>query len=102
MLRTTLTVAAFVFSAAAFSQPAARPIDCSKAKDPQRCEQRVAKAKDVRDRARKACEGRKGDEARECMRRETCAQAKDPAKCEARLKSKADRRAKMREPQDKK
>jgi hypothetical protein len=49
------------------------------------------------EKARKACEGKAGDEARECMRREMCAQSKDPAACESRAKARAERRAKMQE-----
>jgi hypothetical protein len=71
--------------------------DCSKAKDPKACEERLAKAKAARDKARKACEGRKGDEHRDCMRRELCAQTKDPARCEAQVKEAAARRAKIQE-----
>jgi hypothetical protein len=41
-------------------------------------------AKAAHEKARKACEGKKGEEGRDCMRREMCAQAKDPGKCEAR------------------
>ena len=59
--------------------------------------ERHAKMKAAHEQARKACEGRKGDDARECMRREMCAQAKDPAACEARGKAQAERRAKMQE-----
>jgi hypothetical protein len=76
---------------------AERRIDCSKAKDPKACEERLAKAKAAHEKARQACEGRKGDEARDCMRREMCAQSKDPAKCEARIKEHAAQRAKIRE-----
>jgi len=71
--------------------------DCSKAKDPKACEERLAKAKAAHEKARKACEGKKGEEGRDCMRREMCAQAKDPGKCEAQVKEAAARRAKIRE-----
>jgi len=63
-------------------------VDCSKAKDPKRCE----KMKAARGNARKACEGKQGDAHRDCMRHEMCAQAKDPAKCEARAKEAQQRR----------
>ena len=53
--------------------------------------------RNAREKARKACEGKSGDEARDCMRREMCAQSKDPAACEARAKERAERRAKMQE-----
>ncbi|MGQ0547833.1 MAG: hypothetical protein ACT4P3_21305 [Betaproteobacteria bacterium] len=49
------------------------------------------------EKARKACEGKSGDEARDCMRREMCAQSQDPAACEARAKQRAERRAGLRE-----
>jgi hypothetical protein len=74
-----------------------RRFDCSKAKDPKACEERVARAKAARDKARQACAGKKGDEGRDCMRREMCAQTKDPAKCEAQVKEAAARRAQIRE-----
>lgn len=78
-----------------------RRFDCSKAKDPKACEERLAKAKAAHEKARQACEGKKGTEGRDCMRHEMCAQASDPAKCEARAKERMtraqERRAKMRE-----
>ena len=58
-------------------------VDCSKAKDPARCEERVAKMKAARSQAQKACEGKQGDARRDCMRKQMCAQAKDPGRCEA-------------------
>ena len=73
-----------------------RRFDCSKAKDPKACEERLARAKAAHAKARKACEGKKGEEGRDCMRREMCAQAKDPAKCEAQVKEAAARRAQIR------
>ena len=84
-------------SASLLAQAPSRGIDCSRAKDPEACEERVAKGKAAFAKARRACEGRKGDEARECMRRELCAQTKDPARCEAQAKEGAERRAKIRE-----
>jgi Spy/CpxP family protein refolding chaperone len=81
---------------------AERRFDCSKAKDPKACEQRVAKMKAARDKARQACQGKEGTEARDCMRREMCAQSADPAKCEARMKERAERRSRMREQHQKK
>jgi Spy/CpxP family protein refolding chaperone len=74
-----------------------RRFDCSKAKDPKACEERLAKAKAAHQKARQACEGKKGTEGRDCMRREMCAQTKDPAKCEAQAKERAAQRAKIRE-----
>ena len=62
--------------------------DCSKAKDPKRCEERREKRKA----AQKACAGKQGDAHRDCMRHEMCAQAKDPAQCEARAKAARERR----------
>jgi len=56
-------------------------VDCSKAKDPARCEERVAKFKAARSSAEKACEGKQGDARHDCMRKEMCAQAKDPKAC---------------------
>ena len=59
----------------------AQPVDCSKAKDPARCEERVAKFKAARGEAKKACEGKQGDAHRDCMRKQMCAQVKDPKAC---------------------
>jgi hypothetical protein len=70
----------------------AEPVDCSKAKDPARCEERVAKFKAARGGAEKACQGKQGEARHDCMRREMCSQAKDPAKCEARAKASRERR----------
>lgn len=104
MLRTLITAALLACGTAAFAQPdagKARRIDCSKAQDPKACEERLAKAKAAHQKARQACEAKKGEERRDCMRRELCAQSQDPAKCEARVKEKAsergERRAKIRE-----
>jgi hypothetical protein len=66
--------------------------DCSKAKDPKRCEERREKMKAAHSQAEKACAGKQGDAHRDCMRHEMCAQAKDPAKCEARAKANRERR----------
>lgn len=71
--------------------------DCSKTKDPKACEERLAKARAAHARARQACEGRQGDEARDCMRREMCAQSAEPAKCEARFKERLAQRSRIRE-----
>src|SRR5947209_4459095 len=51
----------------------AEPVDCSKAKDPARCEERVAKFKAAHSSAEKACEGKQGDARRDCMRKQMCA-----------------------------
>src|SRR5207244_1613659 len=46
-----------------------RRFDCSKAKDPKACEERLAKAKAAHQKARQACEGKTGAEGRDCKRR---------------------------------
>jgi len=61
-----------------------RHFDCSQAKDPKACEERVAKMKAAHGKASAACEGKQGDEHRSCMRQQMCAQAKDPKACEER------------------
>ena len=63
-----------------------------KEKDARRQQMRDAHAK-----ARKACEGKQGNERGDCMRRELCAQAKDPAGCEKHAKEMAVAREKARE-----
>jgi Spy/CpxP family protein refolding chaperone len=79
------------------AQKQQRRIDCSKAKDPKACEERLAKMRAAHAKARQACEGKAAGERRDCMRREMCAQSKDPAKCEAGVKQMAERRAQVRE-----
>jgi hypothetical protein len=75
--------------------PKSRRFDCSQAKDPKACEERLktarAKMKAAHEKAAKACESQKGDANRACVRKEMCAQSKDPAKCEARMQKRADR-----------
>jgi len=71
--------------------------DCSKAKDPKLCEERLAKMKSAHDKARQACESKKGSEHRDCMQAQMCAQAKDPANCNAQAKERQARREKIRE-----
>jgi hypothetical protein len=85
------------------SSPLLYAFDCAKARDPKGCEERrakieerVAKMHEAREKARKACEGKSGDEGRECMAKSFCAQAKDPARCEASLKERAERRRERR------
>ena len=105
MLRTLLPAVMLALSTPVLAQApsdapkpkAERRFDCSQAKDPKACEERLAKAKAAHEKARKACEGKSGEEGRDCMRREMCAQAKDPGKCEARVKEAAAQRAKIRE-----
>jgi hypothetical protein len=98
VLKTFVAAAMLAISAPLLAQTGAeRRIDCSKAKDPKACEERLAKARAAHAKARAACEGRTGTEGRDCMRREMCAQTKDPARCEAQVKEGAARRAKIRE-----
>jgi hypothetical protein len=61
------------------------------------------KMKGARDNAKKACDGKQGDDRRNCMQREFCAQAKDPAKCEARVKERGEKhKQRMQEKQSEK
>ena len=69
-----------------------RHFDCSQAKDPKACEERVAKMKAAHEKAKAACEGKQGDERRACMRTQMCAQSKDPAKCEANARERFEKR----------
>ena len=95
-LTPVITAALFAASSALFAQQSApapapkaekserdRHRDCSKATDPKRCEERREKARSAMKKAHAACDGKKGDERRACMRKEMCAGASDPAKCEA-------------------
>jgi hypothetical protein len=61
-----------------------RHFDCSQAKDPKACQERVAKKKEAVSKARAACEGKSGEEHNACMRQQMCAGAKDPKACEER------------------
>jgi len=61
-----------------------RRFDCSQAKDPKACEERMAKMKAAHQKAQAACEGKSGDAHRDCMRSQMCSQAKDPKACEER------------------
>ena len=108
MLKTVASVILLTASTALFAQSPPPPqspsqprgerrFDCSKAKDPKGCEERMAKAKAAQEKARSACQGKAGDDQRDCMRREMCAQTQDAAKCESRVKERAAQRAKMRE-----
>jgi hypothetical protein len=108
MLKTLITAGLLAASTTLFAQstppgdPAKKPraerrIDCSKAKDPAACEERLAKAKAAHQKARQACDGKTGEERRDCVRKEMCAQSGDPAKCEANIKERGTRRAKIRE-----
>jgi hypothetical protein len=58
--------------------------DCSQAKDPKACEERVAKFKAAHEKAKAACEGKQGEAQHECMRLQMCSQAKDPKACQER------------------
>ena len=83
-----LAAALALCSAPLLAQP--RGFDCSQAKDPKACEERVAKMKT----AQKACEGKTGEEHAACLRQQFCARAKDPKACEERA---AARRQKIHE-----
>src|SRR5258708_8405874 len=61
-----------------------RRFDCSQAKDPKACEERMAKMKATHAQAEKACEGKQGAERRESMLKSMCAQQQDPKACEER------------------
>jgi hypothetical protein len=105
MLKTLVSAVLIAFSGAVLAQAPAegakprgeRRVDCSKAKDPKALVVGLATARAANVKARRACEGRKGDEGRDCMRREMCAQTKDPAKRRARAAARAARRAQIRE-----
>jgi hypothetical protein len=71
-----------LLSIAAQAQPAgAAAIDCNKARDPQRCQARVA--------AQAACQGKRGAARRQCvednMPPPDCSKSPNPARCSAIL-----------------
>ncbi|HEY6820484.1 MAG TPA: hypothetical protein VI321_00570 [Burkholderiales bacterium] len=99
ILSPALGAALLAASTALFAQQGAAPaqdagkgakihrFDCSQAKDPKACEERREKARAMFKKAHEACDAKKGDERRDCMRQQMCANAQDPAKCEANAKS---------------
>ena len=52
--------------------------------------ERQEKMKAAHKKARQACDGKQGQEHRDCMRKEMCAQSKDAAKCEAHFKERCE------------
>ncbi len=50
---------------------------------------RHEKMKAAHQKASSACEGKQGQEHRDCMRKEMCAQSKDAATCEAHFKERS-------------
>jgi hypothetical protein len=65
---------------------------CAQARDPVKCDERVAKVREAHQKAVESCKGAQPDQHRDCMRHEMCAHAEDPLKCEARAKEAAERR----------
>jgi len=65
---------------------------CAQAKDPAKCNERVARIRDAHKKAQETCKSAQPDKHRECMQHEMCAQAKDPVKCEAVANKRAERR----------
>ena len=98
---TTLALAQAPEQKAAPAQKARR-FECSQTRDPKACEERRAKLKAGRDRARSACQGKQGREHTACMEQQFCALAKDPASCEARIKARVEKRRERRESQERK
>ena len=105
-----ITAALFAASSALYAQQSApapapkaeksgrdRHWDCAKAKDPKRCEERQEKARSAMKKAHAACDGKQGDERRDCMRKEMCAAAPDPAKCASHAKERMEMRKKAYE-----
>jgi len=88
---------ALLAASTALHAQAPKRFDCSQAKDPKACEERMAKARAERARVRKACEGKTGADHVACVRHERCAQAKDPAQCEALAKDRQAKRDRVRE-----
>ena len=86
--------------------PKGRHFDCSQAKDPKACEERLKagreKRKAAHEKALKACESQKGDAHRDCMIKQRCADSKDPAKCEARAQKRTEKHKQRSEKSDKK
>ncbi len=90
MVKTLIAAVLLAGTTSLYAQsPSAPPSDADKAA---RREQIKEKRKAALDEARKACEGKQGDERSECMEHSLCSKAKDPDKCEARLKARLEKR----------
>jgi len=72
-------------------------LDCSKAKAPEKCEERHKEMRAHFEEAKKACEGKQGDEHRACMTDAMCAKAPNPEKCQERAKKGAERFKQMKQ-----
>lgn len=70
--------------------------DCSKAKDPARCQARREEMRQKLQEAKKACEGKAGDERRSCMIDAVCSKAADPQKCHERANARAQKYQEMK------
>jgi hypothetical protein len=88
MFKTITAALLLAASTVAFAQaPAPAP------KEPAGKEQRKEhreKMKAAHGKARQACDGKQGQEHRDCMRKEMCAQSKDAAKCETHFKERSE------------
>ena len=71
------------------------PASKADSKDADRAAKRE-QMKQAHEKAVKACEGKQGEERRDCLRKEVCAQSKDPKACEARVAKARDSHAKAR------
>ncbi len=89
MVRTLIAAVLLAGTTSLYAQPSTPPTDADKAA---RREQIREKAKAARDEARKACEGKQGDEHRDCMTHQVCSKAKDPDQCESRTKERLEKR----------
>jgi hypothetical protein len=87
-----ITAALFAASTALYAQQTT-PAPAPKADKSERHE----KAREAMKKAHAACDAKKGDERRDCMRKEMCASASDPGKCEARMKERMAMRQKAME-----
>jgi hypothetical protein len=100
VLKALIPAVLLALSSAAFAQaPAERTprFDCSKASDPQACEQRRTRMKAAQEKAAKTCRSKPEGERRHCMHLEMCKESTDPARCEARAKERNERRGKISE-----
>ena len=71
--------------------------DCSKAKEPEKCEEKRKEMRANVEEAKKACTGKQGDERRACMGDALCAKAPDPQKCHEREKEHIQRFQQMKQ-----
>lgn len=89
MKRTASILAACLLAASGALYAQGTPAPADKGQRHERHEQRE-KMKAAHQKARQACDGKQGQEHRDCMRKEMCAQSKAPGRCEEHFKDRSE------------